>query len=286
VASRKQQKEALRAQREQVHAQLRSQQQRRRRIWTLGGVVSVVIVAAAVAIIASSGGGAGKTTGSGLKNVVSHFTSNADAVADMASVISGIPQSGNRLGNPHAKVTVTEYGDLVCSTCDAFALTSEPEFIADEVRTGKAKLLYRAVDTASETANQSEFVDGQVAARSAGLQNLEWDYILLMYNEQPISIGGKDSELVPYISTAYLQNIAQQVPGLNLIKWQQGLTNSTLIGDVATDGKTANQLGVDSTPTVFLSGPKGTVQWDKGSDILPPTATALAQLKALVKQVS
>lgn len=285
MASRKQQKEALRAQREQVHAQLRSEQQRRTRILTLGGVVAVVVVAAAVFIIASSGGGAGKSTGT-LKNVVSHFSSNAAALADMGSVIGGIPQSGNRLGNPNAPVTVTEYGDLVCSTCDAFALTSEPEFIADEVRTGKAKLLYRAVDTASATANQSEFVNGQVAARSAGLQNLEWDYILLMYNEQPVSIGGKDSELVNYLSTAYLQNIAQQIPGLNPVKWQQGLTNSTLIGDVATDGKTANQLGVDSTPTVFVSGPKGTVQWDKGSDILPPTATALAQLKALVAQVS
>ena len=126
----------------------------------------------------------------------------------MNSALAGIPQHGNVLGNPNAPITITEYGDLVCSTCAAFATTTEPQIIAALVKTGKAKFVYRAFDTASSYANQSQFVNTQVAARSAGLQNKEWNYVLLTYEEQPATIGGKAAEDVAYVNTSYLQNLA------------------------------------------------------------------------------
>jgi protein-disulfide isomerase len=287
MASRAEQKAAARAAREQAAARVRGQQRRRSQLTMLGGVVAVVIAAVVVVIIVSSSGNGGKITGQVPNpNGDEQYYTAPQAKVDANTLLDGIPQSGNVLGNPSAPVTITEYGDLVCSTCDAFAVTSEPLLIAQDVRTGKVKLIFRAAETSSAYANGSEFVTTQVAARSAGLQDREWDFLIILYDEQPHLIKGQSAELESYVTTAYLKNRAQQIPGINLVKWQANLFNPTLIQDVKTDITTGDQLGVDSTPTVFVSGPKGTIEWDKGSDTLPATNTAIAQLNALVKQVS
>ncbi|MGD0981387.1 MAG: thioredoxin domain-containing protein [Solirubrobacteraceae bacterium] len=286
MASRKEQKEAARRAREQRVAQMKASQSRRNRSYLLGGILAVVIAAAAVLILVSSSnnGGSAASVLSPKKN--EEYYTPAQAKADAEQLLNGIPENGNVLGNPNAPVTITEYGDLVCSTCDYFAVSSEPLLIADDVRDGKVKLEYRAAETSSAYANGSEFVNTQVAARAAGLQDREWYFLIILYDEQPHLINGKAAELEKYVTTAYLQNRAAQVPGLNLIKWQENLVNPTLIGDVHADLAAGNQLGVVSTPTVFVKGPKGDVQWDKGSDTLPATATALRQLQSLIKQVS
>jgi protein-disulfide isomerase len=286
VASRKEQKEAARRAREQRVAQMKASQSRRNRTYLLGGILAAVIAAAAVLILVSSSNNGGSAASVLTPKANEEYYTPKQAVADAKQLLNGIPENGNVLGDPNAPVTITEYGDLVCSTCDYFAVSSEPLLIADDVRDGKAKLVYRATDTASATANQSEFVNTQVAARAAGLQDREWYFLIILYDEQPHLINGKDAELEKYVTTAYLQNRAAQVPGLNLIKWQENLVNPTLISDVHADLAAGNQLGVISTPTVFVKGPKGDIQWDKGSNTLPATATALRQLQSLIKQVS
>jgi protein-disulfide isomerase len=279
VASRKQQKEDARAQREQLHAQMKASQTRRNRMLTLGGVVGAAIIVAAVFVLASSGGsGGGGATG----KFVSAYT-HPKAIADIKSLLDGIPQgTDDSLGNPSAPVTVTEYGDLVCPTCDAFALSSEKQLITSEVRTGKVRLVFRGLETASGTANGSEYVPSQVAARSAAQQKLGWDYIMLAYDEQPSTVGGKDAELTSYVSAKYLKGLAAQVPGLNLVKWQADLSNKTLAGEVSGDNAAATAAGVTGTPTLFVSGPKGTVAANTNADPIP----TLAALQASIAKVS
>lgn len=285
MASRKEQKEAARRQREQLHAQLQASQRKRVRAWVLGGVLAGAIVVAAVFVIASSKSGAGSSSGfNGVSGATYHFKTKADAAADAESVLKGIPQTGNVLGNPDAPVTITEFGDLVCSTCDDFALTSEAQLIAADVATGKVKLVYRADDTASSYANASEFTATQIAARSAGLQRREWDYILITYNEQPVSIHGKDEELTSYVSSSYLADIAKQIPGLNVPQWQQGLTDPTLAQAVTADLSAANNLAPNGTPTIYVKGPKGNVLYDQNNTL--SAVPTLAQLQALIAQVS
>src|SRR6202030_566788 len=107
MASRKDQKEAAR-QRRLAEEQTRAEKARRdRRLRMLGGVVvGTIIVIAVVFAISSSGGtsSAPKPNTAQAKN----------AAATVTNLLTGIPQSGNTLGSPSAKVTVTEYGDLVC----------------------------------------------------------------------------------------------------------------------------------------------------------------------------
>lgn len=269
MSSRAEQKAAARAARE---AKLREHHaaKKRQRVFALLGVLGVVVVALVVIIlISSSGSGALKA------NPGSHKTD----VASVKRLLDGIPESGNVLGYASAPVTITEYGDLVCPICYEFSQSSEPQLIASEVRSGHVKLAFRGFETASATANGSEYVDTQTAARSAGLQGREWYYILLMYDEQPQTINGADAETVPYITTNYLQQLAEQVPGLNLVNWQAGVSNQTLINDVTADTQAANAAKVTGTPTIIASGPKGT----QTSPVPVPT---LAQLQTLIAQVS
>jgi len=248
MASRAEQKAAARALREARQRQSTAAQARRMRMIWLSGLVAAVAVV--VVIIAVTAGGNGtKTVGA------------KTAEAKVTALLKGIPQSSNvqqgiELGNPNAPVTMTEYGDLVCPICQEFALTTEPQLIAHEVRAGKVKIVYKADETASGASNSGEFTAGQVAARAAGLQKLGWNYILLWYEEQ-------QSEDTPYVTTAFLAGLARQIKGLNFAKWQSELQNPNLAGYVTVDGQGMNQLVSsnavpgNATPTLLFSGPKG-----------------------------
>jgi protein-disulfide isomerase len=276
MASRAEQKAAARAAREAAHRELSAAQTRRLRIYWLGGLGVAVIVAIVIVFVAAGNGGSTKAADYTARSGLTHKAALAFAEQELA----GIPQHGITLGNPNAPVTITEWGDLVCSTCDAFALDSQIQIIQTLVKTGKAKLVYRAYDSASSYANEGEFSAGQVAVKAAGEQNKAWDYIELDYLEQPATIGGKSEELVSYFTPAYIQRLAEQVPGLNLIKWSAALGSSSLASQVTADNKAGIALGIQGTPGVYVSGPKG------ASLVQTVSYPTLAQVQQLVAQYS
>jgi len=172
---------------------------------------------------------------------------------------------------------VTEYGDLECSACDAFALAStvntsagvagsgvEDQLIENYVSKGQAQLIYRSLDTVSPS---STFPTQQAAAEAAGLQQKAWYYIELFYNEQ----GQEDSG---YVTQAYLDRIAKQVPGLNYSKWLTDLNDPSLTTQVSADEAAAAAAGYKSTPTIVVKGPKGTAAAIQGV----PTWSGLQQV--------
>ncbi|HEX4036088.1 MAG TPA: thioredoxin domain-containing protein [Solirubrobacteraceae bacterium] len=247
MASRAEQKAAARAAREaRLKAASKNQARNTRllRLASVAGGVAIVIVV----IILAVGGGSGSTT----------YT-NKQAKAIVNHLLKGIPQSGNTLGNPKAKITLTEYGDLVCPICRDFAIGGEHDTIAKEVRAGKVKIVYRADETASGAFNHKEFVPGQVAALAAGLQHKEWNYILLWYYEQK-------SEDTAYVTNHWIQGIALQIPGLDLTKWQSDRNSSALASRVKSDEQAmaalvaAKEIPSNATPTLVFSGSKGTAQ--------------------------
>jgi protein-disulfide isomerase len=258
MASRTRQKEEARARRiaeEQARAERAA---RTRRVRTLGGVViaAVIVIVAAVVISTSSTSG-GNPVKAGSK------TANADFKAVNAE-LAGIPQHGNTLGSPTAPVTLTEYADLECPVCDSFALPTNrnnsdgeagsgylQQVINQYVRTGKVKIVYRSLETATGNGpNSSMWSQQQASAYAAGLQGKAWDYIELFYYEQ-------QPETNSYVNPAYLQGIAQQIPGLNLSKWASDSRSSTLQSQVASDDQSAASLGFQYTPTLVVKGPKG-----------------------------
>jgi protein-disulfide isomerase len=267
MASRKEQKEAARHKR-LAEEQARAERARRdRRLRTTGGVLvgAIVVIVAAIVISSSnsSNATAPKPTSPAAKT----------AAATVATLLHGIPQTGTTLGSPSAPVTVTEYGDLVCPICKDFALSSENQLIANEVRSGKVKIVYKALETASQTANNSMFVPSQVAALSAGEQKLGWNYIELFYHEQ-------GDETTSYVTDNYLNGLAGQIPGLSYSKWTSDRQSSTLSSQVSADEASAQAAGYDSTPTIIIKGPKSQAQPIVGDP------TSYAQLQAAIKSVS
>lgn len=203
----------------------------------LGGAVVVAAIVVGIAIAVSQGGGSSKSKSGG---------SITDAAA-VTSELSGIPQSGTTLGSASAPVTITEFADLQCPICQEFNSSSLNQLIANEVRQGKVKVVYRNLQTA--THDSDTFKAQQVAALAAGQQNKLWNYVELFYRNQ----GDENSG---YVNGTFLTNLAKSIPGLDLTKWTQDRGDSSLAAQINADAQAASSLGFNATPSLVVKGPK------------------------------
>lgn len=238
--TRKQRREQARNERKAVEQQQASQGDQRKRLYQLGGVAVVIAAIIAIVIIAASGKGSKEPT------APKSATANA-AAAEVVKLLQGIPQSANTLGSPSAPVTLQYFGDLECPICKEFTLGALPGLIQKKVRTGKLKIEYRSMQTA--TREQETFRNQQIAALAAGKQNRMWYFIELFYHEQGEEGSG-------YVTESYLQGLASQVPGLSLSDWSSARNETAFNDQVTTDAQAAIQNGFSGTPS-FLIGKTG-----------------------------
>ncbi len=241
--TRKQRREQARGERKALEQAEAARAVRRTRLIALGIVVAIVVAAIVVILIATSGGGT---------KVVKSGTPQANATAaEVSTLLQGVPQSGNVLGHPNAPVTLKYYGDLECPICKAFTLGVLPSLIGKYVRTGKLKIEYHALETA--THEPEVFKSQQVAALAAGKQNRAWDFIELFYHEQGEENSG-------YVNESYLQGLASQIPGLKLADWTTARGEPTYTNQIAADAQAATQAGFNGTPSFELGKSSGTLQ--------------------------
>lgn len=271
MASRTQQKEEARARRLAEEQAQTERAQRQRRMIMLGGVLLIAVAIVAVAIaISSSGGSSTQTSGAANPQNAQQQQQRSQISQQVASLLAGIRQSGTTLGSPRAPVTVTEYGDLQCPVCRDFAVSSESQLISNEVRSGKVKLVYRSLETA--TRDPATFATQQAAAYAAGKQDKAWNFILLFYHEQ-------GAEGTNYVTPSYLSGLAGQIPGLNVAKWQSESKDPALLAQVQADMNAASARGLSSTPSITVEGPKGSSQPIVG-------VPAYGDLQSAIKQVA
>jgi protein-disulfide isomerase len=237
--TRKQRREQARTQRKELEESEAADQQRRKRFRQIGIVVAAVVVAIVVVLIA--------TGGSSKKGIPTSEHVKNQTVAEVSSVVGGIPQSGNVLGSANAPVTLEYFGDLQCPVCQEFTLEALPSIIQKWVRSGKLKIVYRSMETA--THEPEVFKTQQVAALAAGKQQKLWYYIELFYHEQGEENSG-------YVTESYLQQLAQQVPGLNLTKWTNERSEPAFANQLEADAQAVSAAGFKGTPS-FLLGKTG-----------------------------
>jgi protein-disulfide isomerase len=262
--TRKQRREQAREQRKALEEAEAAGAKRKARLTQLGIVVGVVVAVVVVILIATGGGGT--------KKVAPHSAEANSTVAAVNTLIGGIPQNGNTLGNPNAPVTLQYFGDLECPICKEFTLGALPAVIQKWVRTGKVKIEYHSMETA--TREPEVFDSQQIAAYAAGKQNKAWNYIETFYHEQ----GEEDSG---YVTESYLQGLAQQVPGLNLTQWTNDRSNPALATEVATDKQAANNAGFTGTPSFLIGKTGGTPSKLEYSSLTEPTSFDAAIEKLL-----
>ncbi|MGD0454019.1 MAG: thioredoxin domain-containing protein [Solirubrobacteraceae bacterium] len=252
--TRRERRDQARSKRKQMESEAAAGAVRRRRLSLLGATTAAVLMAVVVIALA--------TGGSGSKSPPRVGSSAARTIeTEVDALLTGIPQRANVLGSRSAPVTIEYFGDLECSACQAFTLDSLPTLISRWVRTGKVRVEYRSLETA--TRDPEVFKLQQVAALAAGAQNRMWNFIETFYHEQGAEGSG-------YVNDAFLQGIARQIPGLNLSTWTDDRSNAAYSREVVEGSSVANSNGLTATPSFLLGRSSGALKKFEDASITEP----------------
>ncbi len=206
--------------------------ERRQRLIKFASAMAFLALAAVIVLIvisqSQSGGG------------------DASNIADTAEVkqdLNGIPQNGMVLGEPSAKVTLFEFGDLQCPVCKGFSEEILPQVIENKIRSGEAKLDFR-----NFTIIGPQSTPAGAAAIAAGKQGRGWNYVELFYRNQ----GTEDSG---YATDEFLTAIAKGAGVANIAKWNSDRKSKRVLAQVKATTAEAEQLGFTGTPSFAVEGP-------------------------------
>lgn len=175
------------------------------------------------------------------------ISSPREAVSIANSLLAGIPQHGNALGKPTAPVTLEFFGDFECLPCREFAWWGMRGLVETWVLTGKLRIEYHP--WLSTRNNFAVFREQQAAALAAGEQNKLWNFIETSYFEEPEEGEGA-------LPGNYVQSIAAQVPGLNLMQWDDDRSGTSSAGAVIRDVRFGSEHHLRGAPA-FLFGRTG-----------------------------
>jgi len=212
-------REQRRAERQAAEAAEAARTTRRRRLGMLGGAAALAAIVVAVAAIASSGGAAAPK-----------------AQPVKSSLLAGIPEHDGVLGDPKAKVTLTEFLDLQCPICAEASKRTLPTLINDYVRTGKVKLQARTLHFIGPDSARAAR-----AAAAARQENRLWPFVEAFYAVQGTENSG-------YVTDDFLRDVAKAA-GADPDKVVSGTSQQGM----AQADREAAKLGVNSTPTFTVT---------------------------------
>lgn len=236
---------------ERLRAESEDQQgERRKRLLQIASAAAFLVVAVVLVLIvvnqSESDGG----------------DTNLESVGAVERELRGIAQNGMVLGDPNAKVTLTEFGDLQCPVCKGFAEEIIPAVIDSNVRSGEAKIEFR-----NYTIINQESVPAAAAALAAGNQGRGWNFIELFYRNQGIEASG-------YVTDEFLTEIAKGAGVADIAKWNRDRNSNAVLAQVQNESDEAQRLGLSGTPSFVVTGPGA-----KGKEVLgtPGSAGALEE---------
>jgi len=201
----------------------------------IGTVAAALILVGVLVAISASGGSDGGSSGGAVTGA-----------EEVQTQFAGIPQSGDRLGAETAPVEIAEYADLQCPYCAQAASGTVPALVADYVKPGTAKLVFRPLTFIGPDSER-----GANAVAAAGAQGKMWPYAELLYRNQ-----GRENK--GWLGEKVVKNAATAL-GLDVAKFdtdRNGQAASALVASAAADAQTA---GVNATPTFVVTGPRGRV---------------------------
>jgi protein-disulfide isomerase len=205
--------------------------ERRQRLIKLGSAMAfLALVAVAVLIVITAGQGDGGDT-------------SLEGVAEVKQLLKGVPQDRMVLGEPSAKVTLLEFGDLQCPVCKGYAEEVLPQLIEGPVARGEAKIDFR-----NYTIIGPESAPAGAAAIAAREQERGWTFVELFYRNQ----GPEDSG---YVTDSFLTAIARAAGVPDIAKWNHDRQGGPVSDEVAQTTSQAENLGFTGTPSFAIQGP-------------------------------
>lgn len=219
----------------------------RRRLWVLIGLACLLVYIVGVATFIL------------LDRTTSLAVSEARVTREVSALLTGIPQQGATLGQSAAPVTLEVFADLKDPDSRNWFLDYLPAILRQDVRTGQLKLRFRAYKT--NTREPEEFVKEQTAALAAGAQGKLWNYAYTFFYEQR-------SEFSTYVTESHLENIARQVPGLNLSQWHTDLHTGRREEQAVMEDQTARALALHVTPSFRIGRTGGPMKNYSGHSVV------------------
>ncbi|WP_236330234.1 DsbA family protein [Paenibacillus auburnensis] len=150
-----------------------------------------------------------------------------------------------RLGKEEAPVKIVEFGDFKCPACAQFTGVIKPQIVQEYVNQDKAAFYFvnmAFIGPDSTTAS--------LAALSVYHQNSDafWTYYDALYANQ----GDENKE---WATTDYLVDLARKesLP-VDFDLLRKDIEDKTYMDELQTDIDLAKNVGVSSTPTVFVNG--------------------------------
>jgi protein-disulfide isomerase len=156
-------------------------------------------------------------------------------------LVDGIPQNGLVLGDPRAKITLTEYIDTSCPVCADYALRTFPLIVKSYVRPGKVKIESRLVAFVGPSSER-----GRQLLLAAARQDKAWQLSEVLYRNQ-------GNEATAWLTDAYARTLAAKVPGLDVEKLFADASSASIQDDATTADAQAQADGVRATPTFLLT---------------------------------
>lgn len=247
MATNKQRREEAREERRRLEAEQADAERRKRLIQYGAAAFFTAVVVVGVLIVVSQSGSdtGGDTTIEGADRI------NAE--------LAGLPQDGITLGDPKASVTITEYGDLQCPVCAAFAAQVMPDLISNEVEPGNARIEFKNFNIIGPDSE-----DAAKAALAASKQGRYWQFIDLFYANQGAENSG-------YVTDAFLEAVAEGAGVADLDQFNADRDDPALAQQLAAVQDEAASLGLDATPSFVVDGPAGT------KTLVAPTLDQLQQ---------
>lgn len=247
MATNKQRREEAREERRRLEAEQADAERRKRLIQYGAAAFFTAVVVVGVLIVVSQSGSdtGGDTTIEGADRI------NAE--------LAGLPQDGITLGDPKASVTITEYGDLQCPVCAAFAAQVMPDLISNEVEPGNARIEFKNFNIIGPDSE-----DAAKAALAASKQGRYWQFIDLFYANQGAENSG-------YVTDAFLDAVAEGAGVADLDQFNADRDDPALAQQLAAVQDEAASLGLNATPSFVVDGPAGT------KTLVAPTLDQLQQ---------
>lgn len=194
------------------------------------GFIAVIGIVVAVVLIVTGGSGEPDTTKSS---------------SEIDKLFAGIQQDGTVLGDPKAKVTLVEFGDLQCPACKQFADEAVPEIVNGPIRQGKARFEFRnwpILGPDSTTAAK--------ASLAASVQGRYWQFIETFYAEA-------GSEGSGYITDEFLRTVAEKSGVEDLDKWEEDRNDPRWEDEIFQNDEAALNLGFTGTPSIAIDDGSG-----------------------------
>lgn len=151
------------------------------------------------------------------------------------------------IGDPNAPVKIMEFADFKCPVCKEFEETVYPQLKKDYIDTGKVQMYFNNYQFIGE-----DSITAGMAGESVYKQNPDafWKFYEVVLKNQ------KDEATTWATPEFLLQLIKKEIPEVDAEKVKADLEKKTYLQEVMADNSKAENLLIDSVPTIIINGKK------------------------------